>query len=343
MRWVFVRDRETGKSSWGVVSGDRGSEAILCPNVDQDEIMGFVSGGTSDPDLTNGVSVSLSDFRYALLPPVERTSKILCVGLNYAAHVDEFVPKYETDTSPALGSSAEGKTASLSKEPSAAKNGRANSTRAEPLIFAKLPSSLVGSGPLASIVLPSAISQCVDYEGELAVVIGKTCHRCERLEDAAKCVLGYTAANDVTARDCQKNDKQWIRAKGMDTFCPLGPFLLTPDELQPADKARAPQHCSPVAVVRCRVNGELRQSAPTTEMIHSPLELVHYCSQFCTLFPGDVILTGTPAGVGMAREPPVWLKNGDRVTIEIETPAGFTMALQNSCIDESISQGREAV
>ena len=140
----------------------------------------------------------------------------------------------------------------------------------------------------------------------MTVVIGRVARNVSEA-DALQYVFGYTCANDVSARDCQRNDKQWSRAKGFDTFCPLGPWIVTADELDPSDLR-----------IVTRVNGETMQDARTSEMIHGPAKLVSYLSQQFTLLPGTVILTGTPAGVGMARTPPRFLREGDEVAVEIE-------------------------
>jgi 2-keto-4-pentenoate hydratase/2-oxohepta-3-ene-1,7-dioic acid hydratase in catechol pathway len=182
-----------------------------------------------------------------LLAPVE-PSKIVCVGRNYAAHVAELgnvVPK-------------------------------------EPLLFLKPPSSIVG--PEEPIVLPS-YSQRVDYEGELAVVIGRRCAHLSDADDSLSYVFGYTCLNDVSARDLQKTDVQFTRAKGFDTFCPVGPHIET--QLNPSD-----------VLVETFVNGVRRQSGSTSLMIYPVAFLVRFISRMMTLLPGDVIATGTPAGVG---------------------------------------------
>lgn len=163
-----------------------------------------------------------------------------------------------------------------------------------PLIFLKPPSSVIGPGE--AILLPPQSKQ-VDHESELAVVIGKK-GKWIAAEDALDYVFGYTVANDVTARDLQKVDGQWTRAKGFDTFCPLGPWIET--ELDPAD-----------ALIHCRVNGELRQMGSTRDMVFSVAQLIAFISSVMTLEPGDVILTGTPAGIAP-------LKAGDVVEVEIE-------------------------
>jgi 2-keto-4-pentenoate hydratase/2-oxohepta-3-ene-1,7-dioic acid hydratase in catechol pathway len=163
-----------------------------------------------------------------------------------------------------------------------------------PLIYLKPPSAVIG--PEETILLPPQ-SQRVDHEGELAVVIGKV-GRWIHAEDALQHVLGYTAANDVTARDLQQKDGQWTRGKGFDTFCPLGPWIET--DIDPSDMR-----------LICRVNGEMRQMGSTREMVFSVQQLIAFVSSVMTLHPGDVILTGTPSGIGP-------LKHGDSVEVEIE-------------------------
>ncbi len=164
-----------------------------------------------------------------------------------------------------------------------------------PLIFLKPPTSVIG--PLQSIRLP-AQSEEVHHEAELAVVIGKVT-RNVAIEDVGPHILGYTAANDVTARDLQRSDGQWTRAKGFDTFCPLGPAIDT--ELDPQEG---------LSIV-CRVNGEIRQSGSTSDMVFGVGEIIAYVSSVMTLLPGDVILTGTPDGVGP-------IEAGDHVEVEVE-------------------------
>lgn len=194
-----------------------------------------------------------------LLPPVA-PSKIICVGRNYAAHAQE----HEVEV-PEV-----------------------------PLLFLKPPSSLIGQGE--TIVLPPQ-SQVVEHEAELAVVIGSRARWLD-IEGAKNAILGYTIANDVTARDLQRRDGQWTRGKGFDTFCPLGPWIET--DLDPAD-----------AVITCAVNGELRQMGSTRDMVFPVRQLVAYASSVMTLEPGDVLLTGTPAGVGL-------LNDGDELLTSIE-------------------------
>ncbi len=165
----------------------------------------------------------------------------------------------------------------------------------EPLIFMKPSTSVVGPG--AGVVFPPP-AQEVHHEAELAVVVGKVAHRVAA-EDASRFILGYTAANDVTARDLQRRDGQWTRAKGFDTFCPLGPAVET--EIDPLEGL----------VIECRVNGEIRQEGSTADLVFGVAELMAYITAVMTLLPGDVILTGTPAGVGPVLP-------GDHMEVEIE-------------------------
>ena len=177
-----------------------------------------------------------------------------------------------------------------------------------PIVFAKPTSALCH--PEYPIRLPACQQdEEVDYECELAAIIGRPV-RDVAVEDALDYVLGYTCANDVSARKWQLNagGGQWIRGKGFDTFCPLGPVLVTADEI--AD----PQNLN----IKTILNGQTMQDHTTADMIFSVAEIISFLSQDTTLLPGTVILTGTPQGVGFARKPPVWLKSGDEVTIELE-------------------------
>lgn len=195
---------------------------------------------------TTGERVPLSDV--ALLAPVIPRSKVVCVGKNYRDHAAE------------MGGEAP----------------------AAPLLFLKPNTSVIGPGD--SIVRPPQSSR-TDFEGELVVVIGSIAKNVVA-ERASEVIFGYTIGNDVTARDLQKADGQWARAKGFDTFCPLGPVIET--EFDPTGDA----------VLTTRVNGEVRQQGPLTDMVHSVADIVAYASAAFTLLPGDVIMTGTPAGVG---------------------------------------------
>ena len=202
----------------------------------------------------------------SLLPPVQ-PSKIVCVGRNYREHAAE------------LG----------------------NEVPTEPLLFFKPPSSLL---PTAGTILRPKASERTDYEGELGVVISRRCHQLADSEDVRPYILGYTCVNDFTARDLQKKEPQWVRGKGFDTFCPVGP--LVSDGLDPWAGVQ----------VETRVNGELRQSGNTKDFIFPLDVLIRYISQIMTLEPGDLIATGTPAGVG-----PVVA--GDAVEVSIEGIGGL--------------------
>ena len=206
-----------------------------------------------------------------LLPPVPRPGKVVAIGRNYREHAAE-----------------EG------VEPPAA-----------PLVFAKWPSSVIGHG--AEIRWDPMLSDQVDYEAELAVVIGRRARRVPE-EDALEHVLGYTCLNDVSARDLQFGDGQWVRGKSLDTFCPMGPVLVTADELGD------PQQLA----IRCTVGDEVLQDDTTASMYFSVAEIISYCSRAFTLEPGDVVATGTPSGVGVFRKPPRFLRAGDVVGVEIE-------------------------
>jgi 2-keto-4-pentenoate hydratase/2-oxohepta-3-ene-1,7-dioic acid hydratase in catechol pathway len=206
----------------------------------------------------------LADVR--LLAPI-LPSKVIAIGKNYADHARE------------MGGEAPD----------------------EPVIFGKPSTAVIGPGE--AVAYPEKLSERVDYEGELAVIIGRLCREVPAAR-AAEVILGYTCANDVTARDLQRKDGQWTRAKGFDTFCPLGPWIET--EADPSDLA-----------ITTTVNGETRQDARTSLLLHDVPALVEYVSQVMTLLPGDVILTGTPAGVGP-------LEIGDEVTVTIENIGALT-------------------
>ena len=179
-----------------------------------------------------------------------------------------------------------------------------------PLLFAKWPNTLIGPGD--AIVIPSITKQ-VDYEAELGVVIGERVRGVSE-ENALEAVRGYLCLNDVSARDLQFGDKQWTRGKSPDTFCPIGPALV------PASEVPDPQ----ALAIRAIVNGQVLQDSSTSNMIFTVAEIIAYVSQAITLEPGDLIATGTPAGVGAFRDPPIWLQPGDEVTIEIEGLGALT-------------------
>jgi 2-keto-4-pentenoate hydratase/2-oxohepta-3-ene-1,7-dioic acid hydratase in catechol pathway len=171
-------------------------------------------------------------------------------------------------------------------------------------VFTKVPECVVG--PHDDIQIPAGVSEQIDYEAELAVIIGRGGKNISR-GDAMSHVWGYTVVNDVTARDVQMRHQQWDMGKSFDTFCPMGPWAVTADELNGADTR-----------VRCWVNGELRQDGPTANMIFDIPTLVETVSRGITLYPGDILATGTPAGVGMGMSPPRWLRAGDVVRVEVD-------------------------
>lgn len=180
-----------------------------------------------------------------------------------------------------------------------------------PLVFLKLTTTVVGAGD--AIVLPKVAPNEVDYEAELVVVIGKTCRNVSK-EDATKYILGYTCGNDVSARDCQlKIDKQWARGKSFDTFCPLGPWIVTSDEIDPSDLR-----------IRTTINGSTVQDSRTNQLIFDVPTLVSFLSQQCTMPAGTVIMTGTPPGVGFSKKPALYLHAGDSITVDIEGIGSLT-------------------
>lgn len=180
----------------------------------------------------------------------------------------------------------------------------------QPVLFGIWPSSVIGPGE--AIVIPAASSQ-IDYEAELGVVIGERV-RDVPAERALDVVAGYTCYNDVSARDVQFGDRQWTRGKSFDTFSPVGPRVV------PASEIPDPQALG----IRCLVNGEALQDSSTAEMVFSVADLIAFASRGITLEPGDLLVTGTPAGVGFTREPPVFLQPGDEVTVEIEGIGALT-------------------
>jgi len=213
-----------------------------------------------------------------LTAPIPRPRKnIMCMGLNYADHAKE----------------------------SDEARGRAVSIPEHAVIFTKAPTT--ANGPFGEIVIDPAVSEQVDWEAELAVIIGKAGKNI-REEDALEYVFGYTVLNDVTARDLQNQHRQYFKGKSIDGYCPMGPWIVTADEV--ADAQQLP--------VRLRVNGVTKQEANTNLMIFSIRQIIAILSRGMTLEPGDIIATGTPSGVGFARNPPEFLKAGDVVETEVE-------------------------
>ncbi len=219
--------------------------------------------------------------RVELMAPVPRPHRnIFCVGKNYHEHALEFA-RSGFDSSAAQGD-----------------------VPAHPIIFSKLPETVVPNG--APILVDSAVSPAIDYEAELAVIIGKG-GRGIAPDDALDHVWGYTAVNDVTARDLQGRHSQWLIGKSQDSFCPMGPWAVTRDEIDLASTS-----------VRCWVNGDLRQDSHTGLLIFDVPTLIATISAGITLMPGDIIATGTPPGVGIGFDPPRYLAPGDDVKVEIE-------------------------
>jgi 2,4-didehydro-3-deoxy-L-rhamnonate hydrolase len=208
--------------------------------------------------------------------PIERPGKIICVGLNYRDHAEE----------------------------------QGTALPEAPLLFAKWQNALIGPGD--PIVIPPIVTKC-DFEAELGVVIGERV-RDVSAENALEAVAGYICVNDVSARDLQFADGQWTRGKSPDTFCPVGPGLVTRDEV-PDPQALG---------IRAILNGETVQDSNTSNMVFGVAEVIAYVTRTITLEPGDLIATGTPAGVGAFRKPPLFMQPGDEITIEIEGLGSLT-------------------
>jgi len=239
-------------------------------------IEAMVAGQPLPRLVTNSVAVASVRLESPL--PLPRRN-LWCVGRNYHAHAKELSATVFKDNN--------------------------TDTKAWPIVFTKVPECVVG--PNDDVQLPgAAISSQIDYEAELAVVIGTGGKNIARA-DAMRHVFGYTVVNDVTARDVQMRHQQWDMGKSFDTFCPMGPWIVTADEL---DGTRTR--------VRCWVNGELRQDGPTENMIFDIPTLIETISRGITLYPGDVIATGTPAGVGMGLVPPRYIQSGDTIRVEID-------------------------
>lgn len=228
-----------------------------------------------------GPALPLSAVKLDAPIPVPRRN-IFCVGINYRAHATEFAAS-------GFGGQA--------RSPQ-------HAVPEHPVIFSKVPESVIG--PEAAIRLPNGLSSSIDYEAELAVIIGKG-GAIISPSRAMEHVWGYTIVNDVTARDLQRRHQQWLIGKSLDTFAPMGPWLACTNELDGAHTR-----------VRCWVNDELRQDAPTEDLVFDIPTLISTLSAGITLHPGDIIATGTPAGVGIGFDPPKFLRRGDRVRIDIE-------------------------
>jgi 2-keto-4-pentenoate hydratase/2-oxohepta-3-ene-1,7-dioic acid hydratase in catechol pathway len=243
--------------------------------IEQDGVVTLINNPL--PDVIGRISVSDVE----LLAPIPRPRRnIFCVGKNYYAHAEEF--------------------AASGFDSSAAKGAVPDA----PIVFSKLPETVEATGN--SIRLDTSVTNTVDYEAELAVIIGKTGRNISK-DEAMSHVWGYTIVNDVTSRDLQGYHSQWLIGKSQDSFCPMGPWAVTADEIDLADTA-----------VKCWVNGDLRQDSNTDLLIFDVPTIIAAISNGITLKPGDVIATGTPAGVGVGFNPPKYLASGDIVKIEIE-------------------------
>ena len=270
----IARFAHGGEVGYGIVEDAQPDGAAAAGVPDPDglvvaELLGHPFGIGDESIRLTGSRYPLADVR--LLAPV-LPSKVIAIGKNYADHVRE-----------------------MGGEPPP-----------EPVIFLKPSTAVIG--PRDPIVYPAELSERVDFEGELAVVIGRLCRQVPAAR-VPEVIFGYTCANDVTARDLQARDGQWARAKGFDTFCPLGPWIRT--DLDPADLE-----------LTTVVNGEIRQNARTSQLLHDVTALITYVSAVMTLLPGDVLLTGTPAGVGP-------LKEGDEVAVTIENIGTLTNGVIN--------------
>ena len=280
MRFVtFQHDRD---ARLGLLAGeqviDLGSADPQLPS----NMLGLLQAGTpaleraatvhqrwAEGQLAPEMALSLAEL--CLLAPVPDPSKVVAVGANYWDHCRE-----------------------CNLDPPK-----------KPILFAKFPTSVIGPGQ--TIEWDPELTSKVDYEAELAIVIGRQAHGVPRAK-AFDVIFGYTCGNDVSARDLQFGDGQWVRGKSLDTFCPLGPALVTRDEVPNPGKL----------AIACRVNGTTLQDSTTAEMIFDIPTLIEFITQAFTLLPGDVILTGTPHGTGGFREPNIFLGDGDTVEVEIE-------------------------
>ena len=242
-------------------------------------VVADVSALAADPGLASQDSDDPVPADAALLAPIPRPRRnLFCVGKNYHEHATEFAR-------------------------SGFDSGAATTEQDCPIIFSKVPESVIADG--AAIMFNPAVSNAIDYEGELAVIIGQGGRGISQAR-AMEHVWGYTVVNDVTARDVQGRMKQWHVAKSFDTFCPMGPWAVTADEVDLADTR-----------LRTWVNGELRQDANTCDLIFDVPTIIKTLSAGVTLYPGDVIATGTPVGVGIGFKPPRFLAAGDTVVVDI--------------------------
>ncbi|NBW02050.1 MAG: FAA hydrolase family protein [Betaproteobacteria bacterium] len=280
---AFKASKSSDQILVGIVSDDEQSIQALRLSADQASVgvAAVVQAQAAGQPLPQaGDRYALSAIK--LLAPFPRPARnIFCVGKNYFDHAKEFAQ---------------------SGFDSSAKPG--DDIPADPIFFTKVPESVIATGD--AIVIPKGVSEAIDYEAELAVIIGKQGKGISESQ-AMSYVWGYTIVNDVTARDWQNRHKQWFMGKSFDTFCPMGPWAVTKDSCNGENTQ-----------VRCFVNNECRQNASTTDLIFKIPKLIATVSAGITLYPGDIIATGTPVGVGIGFKPPKYLKQGDRVRVEID-------------------------
>ena len=281
---AFKKSTEPSEVLVGIVSDDE--QSIQQLRFDSAYARDGVSAVVQAQSLGRGLpeageSFAIRDVKLCAPFPRPRRN-IFCVGKNYFEHAKEF--------------------AQSGFDSSAAKPG--DDIPTDPIIFTKVPESVIATGE--SIVIPQGISEAIDYEAELAVIIGKQGKGIGE-DNAMDYVWGYTIVNDVTSRDWQIRHKQWMMGKSFDTFCPMGPWAVTKDVVDGQNTN-----------VRCIVNGEIRQNANTNDLIFKIPKLIATLSSGITLYPGDIIATGTPVGVGIGFKPPKYLVAGDRVRVEIE-------------------------
>ena len=283
MRFATVEHK--GRTFVGVV--DKASETVSAlmtsTGAEVHDLNEVIRSGASFDTLyaAKGQRIALSELKLLAPIPVP-VRNIMCVGKNYREHAREF-------TASGFDSSA---------------SSAADAIPTAPIIFTKVPQSVIGPGE--PILYPTGVSDQLDYEAELAVIIGKP-GRGIPLGSAMQHVWGYTIVNDVTARDLQARHKQWFLGKSMDTFAPMGPWCVTADEVDLGSSA-----------IRCWVNGELRQEARFTDLIFDVPTLISTISAGISLVAGDIIATGTPAGVGIGFKPPRFLKKGDTIAMEVD-------------------------
>ena len=265
----------------GQVSDDLSQieEFSIDADLSEQGVVGILKAGHES--LKRAAQHSISDV--ILCAPIPRPRRnIFCVGKNYFEHAKEF--------------SGSGFDSSVTKP--------GDDIPQDPIIFTKVPETVVATGSF--VLIPKNVSTAIDYEAELAVIIGRQAKGVSEA-DAMQYVWGYTIVNDVTSRDWQSRHKQWHMGKSFDTFCPMGPWVVTADE------------CDGQAVdVKCYVNGELRQNSNSKDLIFNIPKLIATLSAGITLYPGDIIATGTPVGVGIGFKPPKYLVDGDVVKVEIE-------------------------